>query len=112
MIHMLSSFDLKPGEDFEDFSRAYTAFIDELHSAGVISGAGPLGKRVSDTPMDTDIGRDQQFQSIISFQDRAQLDLAYAHISEKQHPGIASHLSMYRRITNSVFLCWEDQPTA
>lgn len=109
---MLSSFDLKPGENFGDFSKAYTAFVDELLSAGIISGAGPLGERVSDTPMDTDTVRGQQFHSIISFQDRAQLDSAYAHISEGQAPGVASHLSMYHRISNSVFLCWEDQPTA
>lgn len=111
MIHMLSSFDLKPDEDWGEFTDAYAAFVDELQSAGVIVAAGPLGKRVSDTPMDTDDARDPQFHSILSFRDRTQLDAAYAYIGEKQQPGTTSHLSMYRRITNSIFLCWEDLPT-
>jgi hypothetical protein len=45
---------------------------------------------------------------VIHFRDRAQLDLAYAHIQANTQPGTAIHLRMYRRLTNAIFLCWED----
>ena len=110
MIHMLSSFDLKPGEDFAIFQSDYTDFVADLRAAGIIEGAGPLGARVSDTPMDTDDERDHSYYSVLSFRDRAQLDAAYAHIEAHRRPGTDTHLKMYRRVTNSIFLCWEDQP--
>lgn len=110
MIHMLSSFDLKPGQEFETFQADYAAFVTDLTEAGIIVGAGPLGKRVADTPMDTDEERNHAWFSILTFRDRAQLDAAYAYIEAHQRPGTASHIRMYRRITNSIFLCWEDQP--
>lgn len=58
MIHMLSSFDLNPDEDFGSFAQAYQTFLDDLHDSGMIAGAGPLGRRVAATPMDTDTGKD------------------------------------------------------
>lgn len=110
MIHMLSSFDLKPGQDVATLQADYAAFVADLKAADIIVAAGPLGTRVSDTPMDTDEDRDHTLFSILTFRDRAQLDAAYAYIEARQRPSADSHLSMYRRITNSVFLCWEDQP--
>ena len=110
MIHMLSSFDLKPGQDFAQFQADYTAFLADLRAADMIVDAGPLGARVADTPMDTDDERTQAYQSVLTFRDRAQLDAAYAHIEAAQTPSTASHLTMFRRVTNAVFLCWEDQP--
>ncbi len=107
MIHMLSSFDLKPGEAFASFADDFAAFLADLRAQDVIVDAGPLARRVENTPMDTDEARTQQYYSVMSFRDRAQLDAAYAHI-EARRAGTASHLRMYRRLTNSVFLCWED----
>ena len=108
MIHMLSSFNLRPNEDFNDFSRAYAAFIADLEKAGIITGAGPLAKRVADTPMDTDDARDFTYFSLMSFRNRAHLDAAYAYIEAMSEPGSDSHLNMYRRISTSVFTCWQD----
>ena len=110
MIHMLSSFALKPGQERDVFQADYAGFVADLTKAGLIVGAGPLGKRVNDTPMDTDEDRDHSWFSILSFRDRAQLDAAYAYIEDRQNPSTSSHIRMYRRITNAVFLCWEDQP--
>ncbi len=108
MIHMLSSFDLKPGEDFAVFAQAYETFLQDLRAADMIVDAGPLGRRVEATPMDTDTERTQCYFSVMSFRDRAQLDAAYAHIDTRARPGTETHLKMYRRLTNTVFLCWED----
>jgi len=109
MIDMLSSFDLKPGQDVKTFQADYADFVADLTEAGMIVGAGPLGKRVADTPMDTDDNRDHSWFSILSFHDRHQLDAAYAYIEARQSPSTTSHIRMYRRITNAIFLCWEDQ---
>lgn len=108
MIRMLSAFDLRPGEDETAFRTAYAAFVRELLEAGLIVEAGPVGRRVADTPMDTDAGHSQQLFSILGFRDRAQLDAAYAHIEALLRPATAEHLHMHRRITNSVFLCWDE----
>ena len=108
---MLSAFDLKPGEDEAAFAAAYAAFLEELAEAGLIVSAGPLARRVRNTPMDTDVTRLQERFSVLTFRDRAQLDAAYDHISARMRPATQTHLDMYRRITNSVFLCWQDQPT-
>jgi len=109
MIHMLSAFDMKPGEALAEVQTAYAAFVAELREAGLIVDAGPIGQRVADTPMDTDAARSHQYFSVMSFRDRAQLDAAYAHIDARRRPATGTHLAMYRRLTNSVFLCWEDQ---
>ena len=108
MINMLSSFDLKPGEDFATFAQDYEILLNDLRNAGMIAGAGPLGRRVEATPMDTDEDRTQRYFSVMHFRDRAQLDAAYAHIDARARPGTETHLKMYRRLTNTVFLCWED----
>ena len=108
MIHMLSAFDLKPGQDFEAFRQAYAAFVEDIRAADMIASAGPLGKRVADTPMDTDNDRTHQYFSIMSFRDRAQLDAAYAYIEQRARPATGTHLTMYRKVTESVFLCWGD----
>ena len=111
MIHMLSSFDLKPGQALDVFQSDYAEFVADLKEAEMVVDAGPLGKRVADTPMDTDEDRDHSWFSILTFRDRAQLDAAYAYIEARQNPSTTSHIRMYRRITNSIFLCWEDLPT-
>lgn len=108
MIHMLSAFDLKPDEKPDAFRAAYAAFIDDLFKANLIVSSGPVGRRVSDTPMDTDETRSQEYFSVMSFRDRSQMDDAYAHIAKRLQPATKPHIDMYRRIANSVFLCWQD----
>lgn len=108
MIHMLSSFNLREGEDIATFRADYAAFIADLHRAGVIAASGPLGTRVSNTPMDTDEANPRQLFSILSFRDRAQLDASYAHIEARAKPGTTSHIRMYKRLRDTLFTCWQD----
>lgn len=108
MIHMLSCFDLRPGEDLASLAQGYEVFLADLRSAKMIAGAGPPLRRVTHTPMDTDAGRTQKYFCVMYFRDRDQLDAAYAHFDADTCPGTASHLKMFRRLTNTVFLCWED----
>ncbi|QGX99790.1 hypothetical protein EI983_16555 [Roseovarius faecimaris] len=108
MIHMLSGFNLKDDESLETFRADYAAFVKDLEAAGVIAGASPLARRVADTPMDTVEDNPRQYFSVLSFRDRAQLDASYAHIEARAAPGTSSHLTMYRRLRDTVFTCWED----
>lgn len=108
MIHMVSSFDLKPGEDFAQVARLYDAFLADLLASDLIVDGGPLGRRVHNTPMDTDTLRTQQVFSVIRFRDRAQLDAAYDSFVGGHPVGRTSHLEVHRRITNAAFLCWQD----
>ena len=62
----------------------------------------------SDTPMDTDDDRAHTHFSVMSFRDRKQLDHAYAYMLHRRATATDSHHDMYSRITNSVFLCWQD----
>ena len=109
MIHMLSAFEMKPGEDEDAFKTAYAGFVQDLMADDLIVAAGPIGTRVSDTPMDTDDERTQTHYSVMSFRDRKQLNHAYAYLTHQRGNARGSHHDMYARITNSVFLCWQEQ---
>lgn len=108
MIYMLSAFNLRDGENFNDFQIAYEKFVKVAKEAGIIEDATPIGMRVSNTPMDTDAGRIQKYFSTMYFRDRTQLDQSYAKLEAQIEPDHTVHLDMYRRAKDSVFTCWED----
>ncbi len=108
MFHMLSCFDLKPGEEPAVFASAYAAFVAEMQRLDLVVAGGPLGRRQRDTPMDTDAERDHGYFVLLSFRDRPQSDAAYAYIKRHVEPGDTAHESVYTRIENPVFICWQD----
>lgn len=105
---MLSCFDLKPGEAIADFASAHAAFVAEMQRLDLVVESGPLGRRRRNTPMDTDAERDHEYFVLLSFRDRQQSDAAYAWIKRHVEPGDAAHESVYSRIENPVFVCWQD----
>ena len=108
MFHMLSCFDLKSGEDIEIFRKAYDDFAAFMRSVDLVADSGSVGRRQSDTPMDTDDERNHEYFAIMSFRDRAQVDAAYAHIMKHIEPCESSHNGIYERVENPVFICWQD----
>ena len=108
MFHMLSCFDLKPGEDIASFCEAYAAFVEQMRRLDLVEHSGPVGRRQNDTPMDTDSERDHDYFAVMSFRDRAQVDAAYAHILEHIGPADSAHDCVYTRVENPVFICWQD----
>ncbi len=110
MFHMLSCFDLKPGEKIGAFRTAYTAFVDEMKRIDLVETTGPIGSRRSDTPMDTDVERQHEYFVVTSFRDREQVDAAYAYIMRHVEPGDAAHNAVYTKVLNPVFICWQDLP--
>ena len=110
MFHMLSCFDLEPGADIETFRTDYAAFVAEMQSIDLVDSTGPIGVRQNDTPMDTDNERLQKYFVTMNFRDRKQVDAAYAHIESHKEPGEAVHISIYSKVRNSIFICWQDLP--
>ena len=108
MFHMLSCFDLKPGEDIETFRCAYVEFVAYMKSVDLVENSGPIGRRQSDTPMDTDDERDHEYFVTLSFKDRAQVDAAYAFIKKHVEPGETSHNGVYKKVQRPIFICWQD----
>ena len=105
---MLSCFNLKPGESIDTFTKAYFEFVDEMKAVDLVESSGAIGRRQSDTPMDTDSERNHEYFVIMRFRDREQVDQAYAHIEQHFGPGDAAHDSVYTRVAEPVFICWQD----
>ncbi|MDH3763500.1 MAG: hypothetical protein OEU50_21200 [Gammaproteobacteria bacterium] len=108
VFHMLSCFDLKPGEDIETFRGAYLALVEKLKNIGLVETSGAIGRRQSDTPMDTDDERRHQYFALMSFRNRAQVDAAYAHIMKHEAASDEAHDGVYTRVLDPVFICWQD----
>ena len=108
MFHMLSCFNLKPGVPVTDFKNAVAELTDFLRGENLLQSTGPLGRRQRHPVMDTDAERDQEFYFIMSFEDRAQCDRAVELIDKHESRGEEIHKSVYGRITDPIFICWED----
>ena len=110
MIHMLSRFDLKPGVDLQAFQSSYKVFCEEMQAEGLLVETGEIGRRVSDTPMDTDTDQAPEYYSVMSFRDRQQLDAAYAYIEGLRTQNKADHVIVSGAVLGPVFTCWRDLP--
>ena len=108
MFHMLTCFDLKAGIEIADFRAAYTDFVEYMKSIDLVESTGPIGRRQSDTRMDTDAERKHQYFVIMSFRDRAQVDAAYAHLRPHDEPAESAHYAVYAKVRNQIFICWQD----
>jgi hypothetical protein len=109
MFHMLSCFNLKAGEEIGDFRAARADSLATMKSIDLVEDAGPIGRRQSDTPMDTDAERDHEYFVVMSFRDRAQVGAAYAYIKGHVEPGETSHNGVYGKVEDgAVLICWQD----
>ena len=110
MFHMLSCFNLPGDLSIEAFSIRYKKFVEEMQQAGLVESTGPIGRRQSDTPMDTDDERDHEFFVVMSFRDRAQVDAAYDHILQHMGTTDEAHERVIEPVEDPVFICWQDLP--
>jgi len=108
MFHMLFCFDLKPGVDIETFGEALTNYTSHMKKLNLVEEREAISQRYSDTIMDTDSERTQQFFTKMSFRDRAQSDAAVDYIITHEEPGHSIHHDVYSKVQNQVFTCWED----
>ena len=110
MFRMLTCFDLKPGFSLDDFELALDEYTEHMRDLDLVIERGPIGERVSDTILDTDNERAHSYFMLMNFRDRAQSDKAVEYILEHKEPGDSIHRSVYARVDNLVFICWQDIP--
>ena len=108
MFHMLTCFNLQPDITIDEFRTALDAFYKTMQDEDLMVGAGPVGRRQSDTIMDTDDQRDHQYFFLTTFRDRAQCDRAVDYIMPHDQPGDADHESVLAKVSDPVFICWQD----
>jgi hypothetical protein len=108
MFHMLVCFDLKPGVVIDEFRDSVSKFTEHLRGLDLAAGVSPIGKRQSDTPLDTDRERSHQYFVTMSFRDRQQSDSAYDYLKEHIEPGHSIHKAVNTRAANPIFICWSD----
>jgi hypothetical protein len=104
---MLTSFNLKPGVEIEEFRDALSNYTAHLQSLDLVDSNGPIGRRQANTIMDTD-ERHHQYFVVMSFRDRAQCDRSIDYIIAHEEPGHSIHKAVYSLVTDQVFICWED----
>ena len=109
MIEMLSRFDLAEGHNLTETEKSYQAFAKEVSARGLLHSAGKIGRRVQNTPMDTDAADAPKYYAIMRFRDRAQMDAAYAFLAEPHESSAfdAFHQALKSTTVNQVFTCWE-----
>ena len=108
MLHMLSFFDLAEGVDLAAFEASLAPFSEHMIDAGLMHSRGAVGRRWTDTEMDTDAGRGQQWFFVSTFVDKAQCDRAYAYVADATEPCASLHRAVRAKMVNGVFSCWED----
>ena len=108
MFHMLTCFDLKPEFTLDDFQVSLDDYTEHMRSLDLVVDRGPIGKRESDTIMDTDNEREHDYFMIMNFRNRAQSDKAVDYILEHKEPGDSIHKGVYSKVNNLIFICWQD----
>ena len=108
MMHMLSCFKLQPGASLEEFNSHLEAFSQHLQELGLVEGHSPVGRRITDTILDTDEERDQDLYMLMHFCDKAQSDRAVEYIESETEPGSTIHRVMWAGMRDGIFICWED----
>jgi uncharacterized protein YrzB (UPF0473 family) len=105
---MLTCFDLKPGILLEEFKQSLEGYTAHMHELDLVENNGPIGLRQSDTIMDTDDERKQEYFVLMNFRDREQSDNAVDYIKLHQEPGDTIHKGVYSKVQNQIFICWQD----
>ena len=108
MFHMLTCFDLRNEFNLDDFRKSLDDYTEHMRSLDLVVDRGPIGRRVSDTIMDTDNERKHSYFMLMNFRDRAQSDDAVDYIKTHKEPGDSIHRSVYSKVDNLIFICWQD----
>lgn len=108
MFVMLSSFNLREGETPESCQAAIKAFARNMQEQKLLVSVGPLGRRVANTPMDTDDSSQLNYYFLSYFESREQSDHAYDLIEKGVEPSVSIHRAMISKVSDAVFTCWNE----
>jgi len=108
MFRMLNFFDLADGEDIGSFEESLTSFSQHLIDMTLLHSQGAVGRRYSNTRMDTDDERKQRWFFVSTFNDKLQCEKAYEYVAKGEEPCVSLHKAVVARMHNGIFSCWED----
>lgn len=108
MFHMLSCFSFIDSADLANFQQNLDSYSRQLIARDLLVETGPVGERHSDTILDTADDSTHTHFMIMSFTDRAQADRAVQLIEQGVEPVATVHKAVYSRISEPVFICWQD----
>ena len=108
MYHMLSCFNLKPGITIDTFKQSLAELNKYLRNCDLVHSTGQIGRREHHPIMDTDSERDHKYFMIMTFRDRVQCDRSVEHVQSGKEPGNTVHRDVWKKVSDSVFICWED----
>ena len=108
MYQFISCIKLKPNVTVESFRQSLEQFTEHLLAEGLVVSVSPLGRRDRHPVMDTDEERDHEYFFTMAFADRAQCDRAVAYIYAHSEPGHTIHETMYGKILDPIFFCWDE----
>ncbi len=108
MYRMLTCFNLKPGTSLDQFQSALDALSAWLIDHQLIINTGPIGRRHRHPVMDTDDQRNHEYFFLMNFADLAQCDRAVELFRPREAPVEPLHGAVIDKISEPVFICWED----
>ena len=107
MVHLLSAVKLKPSVSAATFAETIRQLSASLEQQKLVSTTGLIGKRFPHPIMDTDEADLDTF-FIMSFENRAQLEEAVAHMTGSEDLSAETHRQLWQQLDSYRFTCWED----
>ena len=107
MVHLLSAVKLKSSVSAEVFAETVHQLSALLKHQHLLTDTGPIGKRYPRPIMDTDEANLDTF-FIMSFESRAQLEAAVAHMTATEDLSTDQHRQLWNQMDSYRFTCWED----
>jgi hypothetical protein len=107
MVHLLSAVKLKPSVTAATFAETIRQLSASLEQQQLLSTTGPIGKRFPHPIMDTDQSDLDTF-FVMSFESRAQLEEAVAHMTGSEDLSSETHRQLWGQLDSYRFTCWED----
>jgi Family of unknown function (DUF6614) len=98
-------FNLKPGTNDLEFSRAMTRYMEHLKEAGRIDGWRLTRRKLGFGPKD--IG---EFHIVIETRDLAQLDAAFSHVATRSEPVESVHFDVNSKVQDLTIALYRDFP--
>lgn len=107
MVYLLSAVKMKPSVSAAKFAETIRQLSASLEQQQLLSTTGPIGKRFPHPVMDTD-ETDLNTFFVMSFESRAQLEKAVAHMTGSEDLSSETHRQLWDQLENYRFTCWED----